>query len=466
MTVLIKRAVIAMKGIKMSENTFLKGRILPPLVKFALPLMLSQLLQALYGAVDLIVVGQYSTTADFSAVATGSQLMQGITGIIIGLTTGVTVLIGQAMGAGDSGLAGKISAGMTKLLAAVSVIFFAVLMLFAPQALDLLEIPAAAKTAGVEYVRICTAGIFFISAYNAISGLFRGVGDSKMPLIFILIACIFNIIGDLILVSVFDMGAAGAAIATAAAQGISVIFSVIYIRKGGLPFKITKSSFKSGDSVRRILKIGVPIALQDFLTRVSFLILTAILNSLGLIASASIGISEKLFLFLSIIPTAFMSALSAFVAQNVGAGQPERALKSVKLAAGISFIFGMLTFAATFFCPEILASAFEKNPEVIAAAGDYLRGCSAEHIFISLYYCLLGYFNGLGKTTFVMIEGIVTAFAVRIPLSYILSRDSSPELFQIGLAVPASAAVCFIMCAAYLIYLLKSGKSGIRKYKS
>ena len=203
----------------MSENTFLKGRILPPLVKFALPLMLSQLLQALYGAVDLIVVGQYSTTADFSAVATGSQLMQGITGIIIGLTTGVTVLIGQAMGAGDSELAGKISAGMTKLLAAVSVIFFAVLMLFAPQALDLLEIPAAAKTAGVEYVRICTAGIFFISAYNAISGLFRGVGDSKMPLIFILIACIFNIIGDLILVAVFDMGAAGAAIADIHARG-------------------------------------------------------------------------------------------------------------------------------------------------------------------------------------------------------------------------------------------------------
>ena len=448
---------------KMSENTFLKGKILPPLIKFALPLMLSQLLQALYGAVDLIVVGQYSTTAHFSAVATGSQLMQGITGIIIGLTTGVTVLIGQAMGAGDKKRASDISAGMIKLLIAVSAIFFAVLMIFATQALELLKIPDEAKGPGTEYVRICTAGIVFISAYNAISGLFRGVGDSKMPLIFILIACIVNIIGDLILVAGFKMGAAGAAIATVAAQAVSVVFSVIYIRKGGLPFSITKSSFKARGQVIRILRMGVPIALQDFLTRVSFLILTAILNSLGLIASASIGISEKLFLFLSIIPISFMSALSAFVAQNIGANQPERAFRSLKLSVGISFVFGILTFCATFFFPEFLASLFEKSPEVISAAARYQRGCAAEHIFISIYFCLLGYFNGLGKTNFVMIEGIVTSFAVRIPLSYILSRGASPDLLRIGLAVPASAVVCFVMCLAYLLYLIKSGKAGIGK---
>lgn len=443
----------------MQENTFLKGKILPPLIKFALPLMLSQLLQALYGAVDLIVVGHFGTTADFSAVATASQLMQGITGIIIGLTTGVTVLIGQALGAGNSKKAGEISAGMTKLLIIISIIFFAVLTLFAPQALALLKIPAAAKCAGTAYIRICAAGVVFISAYNAISGLFRGVGDSKMPLIFILVACIVNIIGDLVLVGIFKMGAAGAALATVLAQTVSVIFSVIYILKGGLPFKITKESFKNRGSVGRILKVGVPIALQDFLTRVSFLILTAILNSLGLVASASIGISEKLFLFLSIIPISFMSALSAFVAQNVGAGNKERAYKSLKISMAISFVFGILTFIATFFFPEILAALFEKNPEVIAAAARYQRGCAAEHIFISLFFCMLGYFNGLGKTDFVMVQGIFTAFAVRIPLSYLFSRGTSPDLFKIGLAVPVSAAVSLIMCAVYLIYLNKREKS-------
>lgn len=443
----------------MQENTFLKGKILPPLIKFALPLMLSQLLQALYGAVDLIVVGHFGTTADFSAVATASQLMQGITGIIIGLTTGVTVLIGQALGASNSKKAGEISAGMTKLLIIISIIFFAVLTLFAPQALALLKIPAAAKGAGTAYIRICAAGVVFISAYNAISGLFRGVGDSKMPLIFILVACIVNIIGDLVLAGIFKMGAAGAALATVLAQTVSVIFSVIYILKGGLPFKITRESFKNRGSVGRILKIGVPIALQDFLTRVSFLILTAILNSLGLVASASIGISEKLFLFLSIIPISFMSALSAFVAQNVGAGNKERAYKSLKISMVISFVFGILTFIATFFFPEILAALFEKNPEVIAAAARYQRGCAAEHIFISLFFCMLGYFNGLGKTDFVMVQGIFTAFAVRIPLSYLFSRGASPNLFKIGLAVPASAAVSLIMCAVYLIYLNKREKS-------
>ncbi|MGN0493682.1 MAG: MATE family efflux transporter [Acutalibacteraceae bacterium] len=446
----------------MQENTFLKGKILPPLIKFALPLMLSQLLQALYGAVDLIVVGHYATTADFSAVSTGSQLMQGITGIIIGLTTGVTVLIGQAVGSGNSKRAGEISAGMTKLLIVISLIFFAVLTLFAPQALDLLKIPAAAKDAGTAYIRICAAGVVFISAYNAISGLFRGVGNSKMPLIFILVACIVNVIGDLALVGIFKMGAAGAAFATVSAQTVSVIFSVIYILRGGLPFKITRDSFLSRGTVGRILKTGVPIALQDFLTRVSFLILTAILNSLGLVASASIGISEKLFLFLSIIPISFMSALSAFVAQNIGAGNRERAYKSLKISMAISFVFGILTFIATFFFPEILAAAFEKNPEVIAAAARYQRGCAAEHLFISLFFCMLGYFNGLGKTNFVMVQGIFTAFAVRIPLSYILSRGASPDLFKIGLAVPASAAVSFIMCAVYLIYLNKKEKSKLR----
>ena len=248
----------------MTENTFLKGKILPPLIKFAFPLMLSQLLQALYGAVDLIVVGHYATTADFSAVSTGSQLMQGITGIIIGLTTGVTVLIGQAVGAGDNNRAGAVSAGMIKLLLVISVLFSAVLLLLAPQALSLMKIPAAAAAPAADYVRICGAGTLFISAYNAISGLFRGVGNSKMPLVFIAVACIFNIIGDLILVGGFGMGAAGAAYATVFAQAVSVLFSVIYIARGGLPFKITKACFNDRGSVKSILKTGTPIALQDF----------------------------------------------------------------------------------------------------------------------------------------------------------------------------------------------------------
>ena len=448
----------------MQENTFLKGKILPPLIKFALPLMLSQLLQALYGAVDLIVVGHYGTTADFSAVSTGSQLMQGVTGIIIGLTTGVTVLIGQAIGADDKKRAGATCAGMIKLLAILSVIMSVLLIAAAQGALKIMQIPPEAENAGIQYIRICGAGTIFISAYNAVSGLFRGVGNSKMPLIFILIACIVNIFGDLLLVGGFNMGAAGAAYATVAAQAVSVIFSAVYIVKGGLPFDITKESFKAKNTVGTILKIGTPIALQDFLTRVSFLILTSILNSLGLVASASIGISEKLFVFLSIVPFSFMSALSAFVAQNMGAGQPKRAYSALKISIVISFVFGVLVFCATMFFPEMLASVFEKNPEVIAAAACYQRGCAAEHLLISIYFCQLGFFNGMGKTGFVMAEGIITAFAVRIPLSYLFSRGASPDLRKIGVAVPISAAFCLIMCCAYMIYLKRI--TAISKFKT
>ncbi len=442
----------------MKHNTFLEGKILPSLIKFSIPLMLSLLLQALYGAVDLLLVGHFGSTESVSAVASGSQTMQTLSTIIIGLTTGVTVLIGRAIGARDYERASRVIGAMVKLLLVISIVITLGCLLFSEFLARLMNVPEQAFGKMVQYIMICACGIVFITAYNAISSIFRGTGNSRAPLFFILIACIVNILADLLLVGVLQMDVVGAATATVLAQFVSVVFSVRYILKGGLPFKINKESLKSKAEILAILKIGTPIAMQDFLTSFSFLMITSIVNSLGVVASASLGIAEKLYIFLAIVPLSFMSALSAFVAQNVGAGKSQRATKSLYILTAISFCFGVIMFALTFFAGGTLAMIFERDVQVIATTAEFLRGSSFEYLIISISFCMLGYFNGMGKTTFVMIQGLITAFLVRVPLSYFLSRIPNSSMFTIGLAVPISAAVSLFFCIMYFIYTQRSNK--------
>lgn len=438
------------------QNTILKGKIFPPLIKFTIPLMLSILLQALYGAVDLIIVGKFGSTVSVSAVSNGSQVMHTVTGVITGLTMGVTVLVGRFIGANDEASAAKTAGAGAKLFAIVAAVITVVLFVLSKSIVDIMKVPDQAVDQAVVYIRVCSVGMIFIVAFNAISGLFRGVGNSKSPLLFIAIACCVNIVCDLILIGIFKLDAVGAAIATVLAQAVSVVFSLVKIKHGGLLFKVTREDFKnSGKKIREIIKIGGPIAAQDGLVSTSFLILMGIINTLGLVASASIGIAEKMFLFLSIVPMSFMLALSAFVAQNIGARQEQRALKATRIAMGVSVCFGTCMFLLTYFEGDLLASCFEKNTAVINATADYLRGVSVEYLLIAITFCFLGYFNGVGKTRFVLVEGIISSFLVRIPLSYYFSLQPDANLYDIALAVPASAVVSLILCASYFLYIKK-----------
>ena len=442
----------------MGQNNFLEGRILPPLIRFSIPLMLSLILQALYGGVDLAVVGHFSPTASVSAVATGSQVMQSATVLVTGLNMGVTVLLGQAIGAGERGRAGGVIAGQIRLFVPLALLLTGMMALFAPQAALLMNVPAEALEETIQYVRICSCGMIFITAYNAISGIFRGIGDSRSPFLFVSIACGVNVALDLLFVGVFEMAASGAALATVIAQCVSVLFSAAYIRRHPLPFDVSRASFRIPHTSRAILKLGAPIALQDVLVNISFLIITSIVNSLGLIASASVGVAEKMFVFLSIVPMAFLSTLSAFVAQNVGAGNRLRAKKALYTAQRISFSFGVAMFLLTFFWGGPTASLFTRDPAVIAATAQYLRGCSFEYLILSLSFCFLGYFNGLGKTTFVMLQGLLSAFLVRIPMSIYLSRLPNTNMGIISIAVPVSALSSLILCLFYFFRLESSRK--------
>jgi len=304
-------------------NSFTEGKIFSPLIKFALPVLLALFLQALYGAVDLLIVGRFggeNAEVYVSAVSTGSQLMHTLTIVITSLAMGLTVFVGRKIGAGQKEEAGKIIGSGIWFFVIVGIILTAVSVLCSSLLASIMQAPEEAFEDTVKYITICSAGAIFIVAYNLVGSIFRGIGDSKIPLITVAIACVLNIVGDLILVAVFHMGAAGAALATVLAQAVSVLLSVVIIKRRELPFSFSLKHISPNKAyIKEIIKIGTPIALQELLVGISFLVILAIVNDIGLTESAGVGVAEKLCGFIMLIPSSFMQSMSAFVAQNIGA---------------------------------------------------------------------------------------------------------------------------------------------------
>ena len=311
---------------KSNHSTFTQGKILKPLILFAFPVLCALFLQAMYGAVDLLIVGKFASSADVSAVSTGSQIMMTITNLVSSFAMGTTILLGQQIGCGERKNGGRTVGTGIVMFTVIAVIMTVLLVLFAPQLSSLMNAPKEAFEKTVGYVRICGGGMLVIIAYNLIGCIFRGLGDSRTPLLTVAIACVCNIAGDLLLCAVFHMGTEGAAIATVFAQVVSVVISFCVIRKIELPFELKKTDIRiHGYTLKKMAGLGAPIALQDLLVNISFLIILAIVNSMGVIASAGVGVAEKVCAFIMLISSAFMQSMSAFVAQNYGAGRMDRA---------------------------------------------------------------------------------------------------------------------------------------------
>ncbi len=435
---------------------FTEGKIVGPLFKFVVPVLFALFLQAMYGAVDLIVVGKFAGTEDVSAVTVGSQIMHTITNFISSLAMGITVFLGQKMGEKDEKAGGKIVGSGIFLFGVLGVVMTVAVPLGASGLATVMKAPAEAFERTTDYIRICGFGLIVIIAYNLIGSIFRGMGDSKTPLITVLIACIINIAGDLLLVAVFNLGTSGAAIATVFAQLVSVVLSVIMIRKKTLPFKLSKGDIRFHPrTTGRILLLGAPIALQDLLVSFSFLFVTAIVNELGVVASAGVGVAQKVCAFIMLVPLAFMQAMSAFVAQNRGAGKLDRAEKGLRYAIVISTAFGVVMFFLSFFRGDWLALIFTKDEEVMVAAADYLKAYAIDCLFTCFMFCFIGFFNGMGHTTFVMLQGLIGAFFVRVPVAYLMSKVVPVRLFNIGLATPCSTVMQILICFVYMIYVRK-----------
>lgn len=437
-------------------NDFTNGSILKKLIKFMIPILGSLILQAMYGAVDLMIVGQFGTTTGLSGISTGSNIMNMATFVVAGLAMAVTVQISKYIGMQKHERIGRLIGCTIALFSILSIVLSVLLIAFARPFAQLMQAPEEALDLTVQYIRICGAGFLLITAYNTISSVFRGMGDSKSPLLFVLIACVVNIFGDLLLVAGLHMNVAGAAIATVAAQGVSVLLSVFIIRKKEFPFTLQKKDICLNEELGGIIKIGTPIALQELLTQFSFLALCAFVNSLGLAASSGYGVANKVQSFAMLIPSALMQSMSSFVSQNVGAGKEKRAFRSMLTGMSIGGVIGIFVFTGLVFFGDKMASLFTGDREVITEAYSYMQGFSSEVILTAILFSFMGYYNGHARTFWVMVQGLAQTFIVRLPVAYAMTALPDPSLFKIALAGPSATVFGIVLNVIYYFYYRKS----------
>ena len=435
------------------KSDFTQGSILKKLVAFMIPVLGALILQAAYGAVDLLVVGRFGSTSGLSAVSTGSQVLNLVTFVVTQTAMGITVLIARYLGEKRTEQIGAAIGGAAVVFTIISVILFVVMVGFAHPISILMQAPTEAVDLTATYVRICGGGIFFIVAYNLLSAIFRGLGDSKSPLLFVLVACVINIFGDLALVAGLHMDAAGAAIATVAAQACSVVFAIVILLKKQLPFTIKKQDFRLNPQCQKFLEIGLPLALQEFLTQVSFLALCAFVNRLGLEASSGYGVACKIVNFAMLVPSALMQSMASFVSQNVGAGKIKRAKQSMFTGIGVGLTVGCLVFALVMLKGDVLSGFFSTDAAVIQNGYAYLKGFAPETLVTAVMFSMVGYFNGNNKTVWVMTQGMIQTLLVRLPFAYIMSIQPNASLTMIGLAAPVSTMVGIILNVGFYLYL-------------
>ena len=448
----------------MKELDLTKGSVPKVLMQFAMPYLLANVLQALYGGADLFVVGRFDDAASVAGVAIGSQVMQTVTGIILGLTAGITVLIGIATGARDEKKAAATIGSAVWLFAIIGAVLTLLMTVWHDTIATAMHTPPAAMTDTRHYLLICSLGIPFIIGYNVVFGIMRGLGDSRSPLYFVALACVINIVLDFVLVGGCHMRAAGAATATIASQGISFAAALCYLHRKGFRFPFTRRDIRlNGILSKRIIKLGTPIALQDALINISFLIITVIVNRMGVTASAALGVVEKLIVFAMLPPVAISSAVAAMTAQNYGAGLTDRMNRCLKSGIGMALVFGTAFCIYSQFLPETLMSIFTNDVPVIELGAEYLHGYSIDCIIVSFVFCINSYFSGQGNSLFPMVHSLIATFLFRIPLSWIFSHIAPTSLFPMGFAPPLATMVSLAICLWYLkIWQKRQASSGIR----
>ena len=440
------------------KNSLTEGKVIRVLIMFAIPYMLSSFLQTLYGMADLYIVGQYNGADALSAVSIGSQFMHMLTVIIIGLAMGSTVRLGNAIGREDEKDASFIVGNTILLFMGVSIVFTVILLCNISLIVQWMSTPQEAIAYTTSYLKVCFVGIPFIFAYNVMSSLLRGSGDSKSPMYFVFIACIMNVFLDYLFVGYFSMGATGAALATVLAQALSFIVGLFFIFvKKPFYFSIHKSDFQWHlQTMKDIVVSGLPIALQDGFIQISFLIITIIANSRGLIFATGVGITEKIISFLFLIPSSFLSALSVCVAQNIGAKKRKRAQQMLYYGLMITVSFGVISAIICQIFPKQMIGLFTYDREGIDAGSLYLMAYAWDCIFASVHFCFSGYFCGCNKAMISFIHNIISILCVRIPGAYLASQIFPNTLYPMGWAAPLGSILSGVICILFYLYLLKN----------
>lgn len=441
------------------DRYLIEGALPSGLWRFALPFMFAYLLQALYGAVDVLIVGRYCDAAALSAVATGAQLLTAITGLVVGLAGGGTALIAFRVGQNDSGGAARALGTCATLFGIAALVFTPLFMLGSNWFVSALQTPTEAVESARQYIFTIACGVPFIVGYNVVGAIYRGFGDSVTPTIFVGVSCVANVLGDLALVGYFRMGPLGAALATDAALALSFVCALVYMRRKRFPFEFHRTHFAiDPPSAKRILKVGTPLALQDALTSFSFLVLFAIINSMGVAASAGMGVAERVTGFMLLPPIAFSNAVTTATAQNYGANQPRRAFMSFVWGMAFAGAFGIAFLVLCQICPTGISAIFTNDREVAINSGLYLRSFAIDCVCTAFVFNINGYFCGLGKSMIVLAHSSIAALLARLPLSYVFSRLPNATLYNVGFAAPLATCVSIVICLFYL-FRMKSSRA-------
>ncbi len=443
-----------MKGrldLQEENRSLTEGNIYKSLISFSLPFIIANLIQALYGTVDLLVIGLFTDTAGLSGVATATQVMQIVNGLILGITMGATILVGQYYGAKKQEDTSKTIGTMLALGIVISIVITVFMYMSTNLLLNVLQTPVEAFNDARNYVIVASSGIIFIFGYNAISAVLRGVGDSKRPVYFIGVACICNIALDFLFVGAFNMRAGGAALATIMSQAISMVVAITYLSKKDFLFEFKfKNLSIDREKAKSLFKLGLPLSLQEVLLWASFLVIAAIANSMGVNESAAVGIVAKFETFSMLPPMALSYALAALAAQNIGADKPERVKQALNASILLSFIVSLFFVAWARLHPQSIMGIFKAEEEVVIAGAEYLKIYSIDFMLVAVKFNLNGFLNGCGRTTFAMINGVISSIFVRIPFAFIFGVVLSKGLTGLGLSVPISSVVSIIGSIIYI----------------
>lgn len=437
----------------MKQQDLTEGRLLPALCMFAVPFLLANILQSLYGAVDLFVVGKYCDARSVAAVSTGTQVTQIVTSLSAGLTLGSTIVIGNYMGQKNYDMVKK-AIGTTLTVFSLFALGLTGLMLaFEAPLLKILNTPEESFELTMTYVAICACGNFFICGYNSISAILRGYGDSRKPMMFVAVACGLNVALDFVLVRYAAMGVAGTALATVVSQGVSMVIAVAYLKRDAFVFDFKPSSFRVHKGLaKELARVGIPISFQELMVRISFLYLMTVMNGCGVFAASVVGIGSKYDVFAMLTATSMANALAAVTAQNIGAGKPERARRALwygmTFAVGVSVLFWIWAQVS----PETMIGAFTQDSEIIAAGVPFFRSCSYDYIMVAMVFCLNGYLNGRAKTVWTMVSCSAGALALRIPMVYLFGKYFADDLGMLGRIAPIVSGIMAAYTLAYVLY--------------
>lgn len=425
-----------------------KGNLFHKMMRFAVPYLIACFLQTFYGLADLFITGRFNGAGPVTAVSVGSQVTHMLTVVIVGLAMGTTVSISRAVGAGQKRQAARFIGNSVTIFAVFAAALTVILLVCTNGILGILSTPPEAYVQAQQYLFICFIGVPFITAYNVISSVFRGMGDSRSPMIFVAIAGLINVGADYVLIGPMGMGAAGAALATVCSQAFSVVIALLSLRRRDMGISITRADFRPDkEAMRQIIGIGLPVALQEGLIQVSFLVITAIANSRGVDVAAAVGIVEKVISFLFLVPSAMLSTVSATAAQNSGAGLHDRGNSALRYGIAVSVSFGICAFAVCqFFAPEIVGLFASREPEVVRLGAQYLRTYSIDCIAAGVHFCFSGYFSAYGKSMYSFIHNIISILTFRIPGAYLASVWFPDSLYAMGLAAPMGSTLSVLIC--------------------